>query len=130
MSLCLFVASGVCFLLLRLRAQPRKRFFFFFFFFNELSGQDPYPLPTCGCAWTRCCVAGKNVLRPFLRVWLTPASAYCVAGMSCFTYPAAAGCMCVWSVCKDVKLHVKQGHWAFLDKPSATKLCLGRGSMT
>ena len=30
-------------------------------------------------------------------------------------------CVCVCSVCKDVKLHVKQGHWAFLGKPSATK---------
>ncbi|MCV6575046.1 MAG: hypothetical protein OIF58_04855, partial [Cohaesibacter sp.] len=25
---------------------------------------------------------------------------------------------------------LQQGHWAFLGKPSATKLCLGRGSMT
>ena len=39
--------------------------------------------------------------------------------------------MCVWSVCKGVKLFFpEQGHWAFLGKPSATKLCLGRGSMT
>ena len=39
-------------------------------------------------------------------------------------------CVCVWAVCKHVNFFPEQGHWAFLGKPSATKLCFGRGSMT
>ena len=38
--------------------------------------------------------------------------------------------VCVWAVCKNVNFFPEQGHWAFLGKPSATKLCFGRGSMT
>ena len=81
------------------------------------------------CSCHSCGLAMIFVGRTLTHLWLCLDTVWCSWHVVFFI--PGCGWVWTWAVCKDVKrLFPEQGHWAFLGKPTATKLCLGRGSMT